>query len=222
MTEVSSVKTSSPSIVDSRSHSIQSRSTRSPSLLHLVKAAGVLALALSGGAQAAGLRSLPNDRRLLQAADQPVIPKPYDYDSICKSGILDSYAEGLNYEDCIQQEKASIDLVEKTKPLATLKKCYQVSGYLAAALFGVGLFSSMTCSKTGTIVGSASGALGATALIPTSVCGGMYAHIGGRLKQSREVAEKCCRFFPKKADMKAMQPAPAPKQGLPSPDGNKP
>ena len=222
MTAVLSVNTSSQSPVDASSHSAQSRSARSPSLLHLVKAAGVLALALSGGAQAAGLRSFPNDRRLLQSADQPTVPEPYDYNSICKSGILDSYAEGLNYEDCITQEKASIDLVKNTKPLATLKKCYQVSGYLAAALTGVGLLSSMTCTDAGMMVGGTSGSLGVVALIPTAVCGGMYAHIGGRLKQSREVAEKCCRFFPKKADMKAMQPAPAPEQGLPSPEGNKP
>ena len=222
MTAVSSVNISSQSSVDAPSHAAQSRSARSPSLLHLVKAAGVLALALSGGAQAAGVRSFPNDRRLLQSADQPTVPEPYDYDSICKSGILDSYSEGLNYEDCITQEKASIDLVKKTKPLAALKKCYQVSGYLAAGLMGVGLLSSMTCSTAGSIVASVGGSLGITALIPTAVCGSMHAHISGRLKQSREVAEKCCRFFPKKADIKAMQPAPAPKQGLPSPEGNKP
>ena len=216
------MNTSSQSPVDASSDSAQGRSARSPSLLHLVKAAGVLALALSGGAKAAGLQSSPHDRRLLQTADQPILPEPYDYDSICKSGILDSYAEGLNYEDCITQEKASIDSIEKTKPLATLKKCYQVSGYLTAALMGAGLLSSMTCTDAGMIVGGTSGSLGVVALIPTAVCGGMYAHIGGRLKQSREVAEKCCRFFPKNADMKAMQPAPAPQQSLPSPDGNKP
>ena len=56
MTAVSSVNISSQSSVDARSHTAQSRSARSPSLLHLVKAAGVLALALSGGAQAAGVR----------------------------------------------------------------------------------------------------------------------------------------------------------------------
>ncbi|MBU0542224.1 MAG: hypothetical protein KKC58_07490 [Gammaproteobacteria bacterium] len=222
MTAVSSVNVSSQSPVDALSHPAQSRSARSPSLLHLVKAAGVLALALSGGAQAAGLRSFPNDRRLLQSGDQPTVPEPYDYNSICKSGILDSYAEGLNYEDCITQEKASIDSIEKTKPLASLKKCYQVSGYLTAALMGAGLLSSMTCTDAGMIIGGTSGSLGVVALIPTAVCGGMYAHIGGRLKQSREVAEKCCRFFPKKADTKAMQPAPAPQQGLPSPEGIKP
>lgn len=222
MTAVLSVNTSSQSPVDASSDSAQGRSARSPSLLHLVKAAGVLALALSGGAQAAGLRSSTHDRRLLQSAEQPTIPVPYDYDSICKSGILDSYSEGLNYEDCITQEKASIDLVKKTKPLAALKKCYQVSGYLAAGLMGVGLLSSMTCSTAGSIVAGVGGSLGITALIPTAVCGSMHAHISGRLKQSREVAEKCCGFFPKTADMKARQPSPAPLQGLPSPVGDKP
>lgn len=222
MNAVLSVNTSSQPPVDAGNYSAQSRSARSPSLLHLVKAAGVLALALSGGAQAAGVRSFPNDRRLLQSAEYPVLPKPYDYDSICKSNILDSYVEGLNYEDCITQEKATIDLIEKSKPLAKLKKCYQVSGYLAAGLTGLGLLSSMTCSDAGGVVASISGSLGITALLPTAVCGAMHGHISGRLKRSREAAEKCCRFFPKKADIKAMQPAPAPKQGLPSPEGNKP
>ena len=71
MTAVSSVNISSQSSVDARSHTAQSRSARSPSLLHLVKAAGVLALALSGGAQAAGVRSFQNDRRLLRLTSQP-------------------------------------------------------------------------------------------------------------------------------------------------------
>lgn len=222
MTVALSVNTLSQPPVDAGGYSVQSRSSRSPGLLHVVKAAGVLALALSGGAQATGIRGSSHDKRLLQSADQPTVPKPYDYDSICKSGILDSYAEGLNYEDCITQENASINSLENTKPLATLKKCYQISGYLSAGLMGVGLLSSMTCSSAGVMAGIVSGSLGISALIPTAVCGGMYAHIEGRLKQSREVAEKCCRFFPKKADIKATQPSPAPPQGSPSPNGEKP
>lgn len=222
MTAVSNVNVLSQSHIDSSSHSAQRRPARSPSLLHLVKAAGVLALSLSGGVQAAGLRGFQTDRRVLLQGNFPVVPKPYDYDSLCKSGILDSYVEGMNYEDCITQENASIDSIEKTKPLATLKKCYEVSGYLTAALTGTGLLSYLTFSDAGRIVGFVTGSLGIAALIPTAICGGIHVQVEGRLQQSRKAAEKCCQSLPYKADMEATQPLPASVQGLPSPESNRP
>ena len=222
MTAVSNVNVLSQSHIDSSSHSAQRRPARSPSLLHLVKAAGVLALSLSGGVQAAGLRGFQTDRRVLLQGNYPVEPEPYDYGSLCKSGIPDSYVEGMNYEDCMTQENASIDSIEKTKPLATLKKCYEVSGYLGAALTGTGLLSCMTCSDAGTKVGLVSGSLGTMAIIPTAVCGSMHAHIEGRLQQSREAAEKCCQSLPNKADMEARKPLLPSVQGLPSPENNRP
>lgn len=199
---------------------LQGGRTRAPNCSQLVKATGVLALMLSGSVQAAGTRSAFMQGRELQDSGH-VHPQPYDYDSICKSGILDSYVQGLNYEDCIEQEKETINRIRQGTKANYTERCYKVSGYVTAGLSGLGMMS-LCLGEAGAIPGISSLILGSGSLLATTVCGLWNSNIEGRLKDSRDVAEKCCRFFPKKEDAIALSEQLIPVDNSTAPAPNSP
>jgi len=173
--------------------------TGTASLPRIGKALGTLALLLSSGQSAGAAKVNDGSRRLLEGhGHSEFTPEPFDYDSLCKSGIIQAHVDGLTQEACLEQEQEKIDAIRDTKPLKKLKDCYSISGYLSAALTGASVLSAIADSPI-----LASGAIGSAlvALVPTAVCGGMSNHIKGRLHDSRQAAEKCCKYFVSEAKL---------------------
>lgn len=203
MTTLSNVGMPSAGNIDSSAPSRQGSSRRSASLGHILKTAAMLALALSGGAQARSMDSFSHTRHLNQDGSDGDNHSPYGYKTLCESGIIDHYAKGMSYEDCLMEENTVIDKVEDSKPLALLKRCYTGSGSLSGALTGVSLASLIGCTEPGAVMAAISISLAGVALLPTTVCGGVYATIKSRIRDSREEADDCCKHFPKQAVVQA-------------------
>ena len=204
MTTISNVGTLSTRDADSVISSRRASSPRSASIGHILKTASVLALALSGGAQARPVDSFSHTRNLNQEGGGTVDNhSPYGYKTLCESGIIDHYAKGMSYEDCLVEENAEIDKVRDSKPFALLKRCYTGSGSLSGALTGTSLLSLIGCSDAGKVMSVISISLAGVALLPTTVCGGVYATIKSRIYDSRKEAEECCKHFPKQAIVEA-------------------
>lgn len=171
---------SNPEFVDSLNQSRQGASQKGASPLKLAKTVGVLALALSGGARSAQAAGVEGNRRLMEVAYDEVKPRPYDYGSVCDDGLSTPYVQGTNYEDCMAAEKAQIDTIRQSKDqrLGQLKRCYTISGYLAAALFGstvvgLGAGPSIDSEAAKALIAASSATnfcLGFAAIIPTTVC----------------------------------------------------
>lgn len=202
MTTISNVGIPSACNTDSSASSRQGSSRRSASLGQILKTAGVLALALSGGAQARPIDSFTHTRNLNQGGED-YSPSPYGYKTLCESGIIDHYAKGMSYEDCLVEENTAIDKVKDSKPLALLKRCYTGSGSLSAALTGVSLASLIGCTEPGAVMSAISISLAGVALLPTTICGGVYATINSRIRDSRGEADDCCKHFPTLAVVQA-------------------
>lgn len=202
MTTISNVGIPSACDTDSSASSRQGSSRRSASLGQILKTAGVLALALSGGAQARPIDSFTHTRNLNQGGED-YSPSPYGYKTLCESGIIDHYAKGMSYEDCLVEENTAIDKVKDSKPLALLKRCYTGSGSLSAALTGVSLASLIGCTEPGAVMSAISISLAGVALLPTTICGGVYATINSRIRDSRGEADDCCKHFPTLAVVQA-------------------
>ena len=199
MTSISSVAPPlAGSTAESANSSRSSGSSRGTSLGKILKTAGVLALALSGGAQARPLDSFSHTRNLNQGGED-YSPAPYGYKTLCESGIIDHYAKGMSYEDCLVDENTAINQVKDSKPLALLKRCYTGSGSLSAALTGVSLASLIGCTEPGAVMSAISISLAGVALLPTTICGGVYATINSRIRDSRGEADECCKHFPTQA-----------------------
>jgi hypothetical protein len=210
---------SNPEFVDSLNQSRQGASQKGASPLKLAKTVGVLALALSGGARSAQAAGVEGNRRLMEVAYDEVKPRPYDYGSVCDDGLSTPYVQGTNYEDCMAAEKAQIDTIRQSKDqrLGQLKRCYTISGYLAAALFGstvvgLGAGPSIDSEAAKALIAASSATnfcLGFAAIIPTTVCGAMYSNIKARFSDSRAKAEECCKVFPTQEELAAFAAASA-------------
>lgn len=210
---------SNPEFVDSLNQSRQGASQKGSSPLKLAKTVGVLALALSGGARSAQAAGVEGNRRLMEVAYDEVKPRPYDYGSVCDDGLSTPYVQGTNYEDCMAAEKAQIDTIRQSKDqrLGQLKRCYTISGYLAAALFGstvvgLGAGPSIDSEAAKALIAASSATnfcLGFAAIIPTTVCGAMYSNIKARFSDSRAKAEECCKVFPTQEELAAFAAASA-------------
>ncbi|BET25605.1 hypothetical protein EV673_1304 [Limnobacter thiooxidans] len=203
MTTISNVGVQSVSNTDSSASSRQGSSRHSASLGQILKTAGVLALALSGGAQARPMDSFSHARNLNQDGNGGDYHSPYGYKTLCESGIIDHYAKGMSYEDCLVEENTAIDKIKDSKPLALLKRCYTGSGSLSGALTGVSLASLIGCTGPGAVMSAISISLAGVALLPTTICGGVYATIRSRIRDSREEADDCCKHFPTLAVVQA-------------------
>ena len=194
-------------------------SSRGFSLSRLGKTVGLLGLALFGGAQSA--QAFKGDRRLMDASIEPK-PIPYDYDSVCDDGLSTPYVQGTNYEACMAAENAQIDAIRQNKDerLGQTKRCYTISGYSAAALFGNSvlgtgaalLLSSQTASELLLRSVSSTFCLGIVALVPTTVCGAIHSNIKVRLEDSREKAKECCKVFPTQEELEKFAAASAEKK----------
>ncbi|MCZ8015875.1 MAG: hypothetical protein O9274_09275 [Limnobacter sp.] len=203
MTMISGAGITTAGNTDSSTSSRQGSSRRSASLGQILKTAGVLALALSGGAQARPVESFSHGRNLNQDGGDRDSHSPYGYKTLCESGIIDHYAKGMSYEDCLVEENKVINEVKDSKPLALLKRCYTGSGSLSAALTGTSLLSLIGCSSAGQAISVASISLAGVALIPTTICGGVFATIKSRIRDSRTEAKECCKNFPTQAVVQA-------------------
>lgn len=203
MTTISNVGMFSADQIDSSATSRQGSSRRSASVGQILKTAGVLALALSGGAQARPMDSFSHTRNLKQEGGGGDTYSPYGYKTLCESGIFDHYAKGMSYEDCMIEENTAIDKVKDSKPLTLLKRCYTGSGSLSAALTGTSLLSLIGCSSAGQAISVTSISLAAVALLPTTICGGVYSTINSRIRDSRTEAKDCCKHFPTEAVVQA-------------------
>ena len=208
MNTISTVDNSRAGRTDFNEASPSGSSRKSASLGHFLKTAAVLGLALTGGAQARSINNFSHNRDLNDIGYGAVSSPPakaYSYESLCKSGIFDQQAKGLNYEDCLEQEHELIDAVENSKPLKKLKTCFTASGSLTAALMGTSIASALTCTKAGLAVAASSITAATFSLVfPTVICGTMHSHLEGRLKATRDAALDCCNFFAKKADVQAV------------------
>ena len=210
---------SNPEFVDSINQSRQGASQKGASPLKLAKTVGVLALALSGGARSAQAAGVEGNRRLMEVAYGEVKPRPYDYGSVCDDGLSTPYVQGTNYEDCMAAEKAQIDTIRQSKDqrLGQLKRCYTISGYLAAALVGstvvgLGVVPTTDSQAANDLIaagGVSSFCLGFAAIIPTTVCGAMYSNIKARFSDSRAKAEECCKVFPTQEELAVFAAASA-------------
>ena len=203
---MTTISSATPPFAGNRAESVNSphhsSSSRGSSLGTILKTAGLLALALTGGAQARPLDSFSHTRNLNQGGED-YSPEPYGYKTLCKSGIIDHYAKGMSYENCLLEENTAINEIKDSKPLALLKRCYTGSGSLSAALTGVSLASLIGCTEPGAVMSAISISLAGVALLPTTICGGVYATINSRIRDSRGEADECCKHFPTQAIVQA-------------------
>lgn len=202
MTLVSNVNGASASLSDSNSVARPGARKNPMSLAHLAKTAGVLALALSGGGQVAGARNSFGHGRDLQII-HPEYRGPYDYASVCDSGIVSLIDDGLSYEDCMTKEATSLEATRQNSAHETTKKCYTVAGYMTAGLVGTSGLATIGGTSAGLLMAGGGAALSAISLIVTSVCGIWHRVENVRLEESKDAASKCCRLLPKQADMDA-------------------
>lgn len=204
MTVTSSSMVNRPFVTALASAEPQSKSVRGGSLLSLVKTTGVLALALSQGAQAAGVRGAQANRHLEQKANTTALSDTYDYNKACKTYSLDTSVEGLNYEDCSSQGLAVIDASSRSRKSKTLKDCYQISGYLAAAGFSAGaVFACIVPSHASAIFGTGA-SIGVFSLISLTLCEWRHDIVSGQVNGSKDAVEDCCKELPKKAEEPAV------------------
>ena len=167
--------------------------SNSMSISHIGKTLGTLALLLSGGQAGASNLSTQGRRPLeFSGASYPLPPAPYEYPSLCNSGVVQAHIDGLTQEVCLDKEYKQIDVIRDTKPLGVLKNCYSISGYLSAGLLAGSIGG---CIGGSVSIAGTSGVLAFLGLIPTTVCGTVYRVIGNRLEGTRKVAELCCRNF---------------------------
>lgn len=199
MTAISNVNGVFAPLSDSNSVGRSSVHKNPMSLAQLTKTVGILALTLSGGGQTVNARNLFNNVRGLKEGEYR--PKPYDYVSTCESGVVETYLEGLNYEDCMVQEEAAIQTIQQNLPLDETKKCYTIAGYTSVGFLGGSVLSTIGCTSAGLSAALASVSLGVVSVVATSICGIWHGNIKARLSDSRDVAVKCCQFFPKQADV---------------------
>ena len=197
-------KLRSTELVNSRPRS----SRNSTSIPNLAKTTGFLAFILCSAAQAADQPNRLNRPRELQETGA-LEGNSFDYVSACKKGVPAIYVNGTNYEDCLAVHKSAIDSSKQAASVrgGKAKKCYVASGYVALGSFGAaiatGFLACVTEIDRQLLLKTALSAisLGFLGLVPTLACVPIYKKPGNTASSSQSAADRCCRIFPKKADL---------------------
>lgn len=209
MTALTAAKISNPGLLQSLDFSRNRESNRGTSLSKLTKTVGVLALLLSGGARAENPPVFQGNRRLLIGHLIATLSKNYEYASVCDNDIAEARLNGTSYEDCMAQEEVQLDAMQERKEgrLGLLKRCYTISGYLSAAMFGTSFVSCAAVMADERVRGGVPalglGVGGTFALVPTIVCGIGSNIVKGNIKGARLEAKECCDNFPTQEELAA-------------------
>ena len=181
----------------------------STNISNLSKVAGFLAFAVCGAAQAAdtannGLKG----SRQLQGEDTF---EPFDYLSVCENDIAELYRQGMTYEDCLIQENAQIDAISQASwgKKREFLTCMRVTGAVAGGFSILAVIGHQNGSE-GVLCGSA--LVTTVALIPTFICGLAHSQLDSSIEDTKEVAESCCKQFPKQADVQKALTSSTPTQ----------